>query len=222
MIATGWELDREGAGAYRLSPPRVQVLCRSRSLGGAIVRLLEKRGLSCSYVLSEARALERLRGLPFDLLLIDVPEGPAAPFGGWAKLLKGGSVPVLVLTPSLGPPAIGEGKVFVLRKPVSWDRVLRSIDAIVAGGHLPDPLGAVRSQSGDTPRGLPAGGKALSPREVEVLNHMVDGYANKAIARELEISEPTVKKHVQRIVSKLNAAGRAQAAAIAVRAGLVT
>ena len=47
------------------------------------------------------------------------------------------------------------------------------------------------------------------------------GMANKVIARELSLSEKTVKAHVSSILAKLGVADRTQAALYAVRAGLV-
>jgi DNA-binding CsgD family transcriptional regulator len=51
----------------------------------------------------------------------------------------------------------------------------------------------------------------LTPREVEVLSLMAAGATNALIARELFISEGTVKSHVKRILRKLDASNRAQA-----------
>jgi DNA-binding NarL/FixJ family response regulator len=57
------------------------------------------------------------------------------------------------------------------------------------------------------------GAEPLSARELEVLRVLVEGAGNREIAGRLFISETTVKTHVQRILRKLNAASRAQAAA---------
>ena len=62
----------------------------------------------------------------------------------------------------------------------------------------------------------------LTPREQEVLDHLVRGLPNKNIAQRLEISESTVKYHVSSIYVKLGAASRADAVSRAARAGLVT
>jgi DNA-binding NarL/FixJ family response regulator len=55
----------------------------------------------------------------------------------------------------------------------------------------------------------------LTPREEVVLELLKTGQSNKVIARELEIEEGTVKVHVRRIMRKLNAANRTQAALVA-------
>jgi DNA-binding CsgD family transcriptional regulator len=61
----------------------------------------------------------------------------------------------------------------------------------------------------------------LTQRERQVLALIVDGAPNKAIARALAISERTAKFHVAAILGKLHARNRAEAAAVAVREGLV-
>ena len=52
----------------------------------------------------------------------------------------------------------------------------------------------------------------LSPRELEILNHIALGASNKEIARALSIAETTVKIHVQHILRKLKLTSRVQAA----------
>lgn len=62
----------------------------------------------------------------------------------------------------------------------------------------------------------------LTERELEVLELIVDGYSNAAIAEELYITVGTVKTHVRNILSKLCASDRTQAAVRALRSGLVS
>jgi two-component system, NarL family, response regulator len=61
----------------------------------------------------------------------------------------------------------------------------------------------------------------LSKRETQVLHHLALGRSNKEVGRALHISEGTVKHHVKSILSKLDATGRGEAIAIAVRRGLI-
>ena len=61
----------------------------------------------------------------------------------------------------------------------------------------------------------------LTPREQEVLQHLVQGRTNRQIARALFISEKTASVHVSNIMSKLGAANRSEAAAIAHRLRLL-
>ncbi len=62
----------------------------------------------------------------------------------------------------------------------------------------------------------------LTARELEVLHLLTEGLPNKAIARRLEISEHTVKFHLNAILSKLNAQSRTEAVVHAIRLGLIT
>ncbi len=61
----------------------------------------------------------------------------------------------------------------------------------------------------------------LSPRELEVLRLVATGKTNKAIARELHLSEKTIDRHVSNIFTKVNVASRAAATAYAYQRGLV-
>jgi DNA-binding NarL/FixJ family response regulator len=62
----------------------------------------------------------------------------------------------------------------------------------------------------------------LTPREIEVLELVAEGLANKGIAERLGISDQTVKFHVASITAKLRAANRTDAVRRGVRRGLVT
>jgi DNA-binding NarL/FixJ family response regulator len=62
----------------------------------------------------------------------------------------------------------------------------------------------------------------LTSREVQVLELLAEGLANKAIAARLGISDQTVKFHVASISSKLGAVNRTDAVRRAVRRGLIT
>ncbi|UWR28049.1 response regulator transcription factor [Sulfitobacter sp. S223] len=60
----------------------------------------------------------------------------------------------------------------------------------------------------------------LTPRELQVLKGLTEGKSNKEIARDLVITEPTIKLHVKTLYRKVGAANRTQAALIAREAGL--
>ena len=62
----------------------------------------------------------------------------------------------------------------------------------------------------------------LTPREIEVLEQLVEGLSNKTIANRLGISDQTVKFHVAAICGKLGAANRTDAVRRAIRRGLVS
>ena len=61
----------------------------------------------------------------------------------------------------------------------------------------------------------------LSGREQDVLHLLAEGRSNRAIARQLGLSEATVKGHVSRVLNKLNASSRLEAVVRAIGAGLI-
>jgi DNA-binding NarL/FixJ family response regulator len=62
--------------------------------------------------------------------------------------------------------------------------------------------------------------ESLTPRETDTLRLLAKGLANKEIARELGVSEVTVKTHVSNVLSKLGLHSRTQAALFALKEGL--
>jgi DNA-binding NarL/FixJ family response regulator len=61
----------------------------------------------------------------------------------------------------------------------------------------------------------------LTPREIEVLEELARGLANKQIADTLKISEHTVKDHVKNILAKLRVADRTEAVTGALQRGII-
>ncbi|MEV2225638.1 response regulator transcription factor [Nocardia vinacea] len=61
----------------------------------------------------------------------------------------------------------------------------------------------------------------LTPREIDVLRLVAEGFSNRRIAAELFISGNTAGVHVSRILTKLGAATRTEAAAVARKHGLI-
>lgn len=93
--------------------------------------------------------------------------------------------------------------------------LLRCIRAVVMGEMWIHPLAAARLAERTRLR-------ALTAREREVLGLVVAGKSNKEIGSSLDLTEGTVKVHVNHIFSKLGAAGRVAAVGIAVQRGLVS
>jgi NarL family two-component system response regulator LiaR len=118
-------------------------------------------------------------------------------------------------------PAIQAGAAGYLLKDAQPSEVARAVRAAHAGEALLDPavaarlVDAIAQAPGEEPR------ERLTPREHQVLELIAQGRPNKLIARELEISEKTVKAHVSRVLEKLGVSDRTQAALYAVRQGIV-
>ena len=111
-------------------------------------------------------------------------------------------------------PAVRAGASGYLLKDVQPQELVAAIRTVHGGGALLHPKVASRllEEMATDP---------LTPREREVLALIGRGMANKVIARELSLSEKTVKAHVSNILAKLGVTDRTQAALYAVRAGLV-
>ena len=92
--------------------------------------------------------------------------------------------------------------------------IISAIRAVASGEHFLAPdLARKLAERNQQP--------LLSAREMDVLKLIAAGRANKQIASELEISEPTVKSHVARILDKLGAPDRTRAVTLAMERGLL-
>ena len=126
-------------------------------------------------------------------------------------------------------PALRAGAQGYLTKDASAEQIEAAIRAVHAGQTHLDPLvqerlvAAVATQPpGPPPPGsgpLPDG---LTAREAEVLTLLAAGLSNAEIARQLFVSNATVKTHINRIFAKTGARDRAQAVRYAYQAGLAS
>jgi DNA-binding NarL/FixJ family response regulator len=114
------------------------------------------------------------------------------------------------------------GRGYIL-KDAGPDTMLRAIRAVAHGESLLGPTIAqkVMRQFSTLPGKQTPLVDDLTPRELEVLTLIAEGMGNKEIAKELVISEKTVKNHINNIFSKLHVSDRSQAMLYAIRKGLV-
>jgi len=116
--------------------------------------------------------------------------------------------------------ALQAGAIGYLLKDVSADALAQAIRAAHAGRATLSPEAAqALVQAATQP---PTPGHDLTERERDVLILMVEGLNNTQIADRLVVSPSTIKSHVSHILAKLGVASRTEAAALAVRHGLVT
>ena len=103
------------------------------------------------------------------------------------------------------------------------DRLTTALNALSSGLLVIDPAlaDAVLSAGDSVTMNGEAPVEDLTPREKEVLQLLTQGLANKTIAAQLNISEHTVKFHVNAIMTKLGAQSRTDAVVRATRLGLV-
>jgi DNA-binding NarL/FixJ family response regulator len=121
--------------------------------------------------------------------------------------------------------AIRAGASGYLLKSVKPDELFRRLRGVVRGEAAISPLlaGKILSEFArlDQSAPIPHTVEGLSPRETEVLGLVTRGLTNRAIGEFLHIAENTVKNHLRNILDKLHLNNRAQAAAFAVRHGLI-
>jgi DNA-binding NarL/FixJ family response regulator len=171
-----------------------------------------------------AAALVAAEELRPDVILMDLVMPRLDGLGAMRALRE--SVPgarVIVLTSFLDEdklmPALRAGAAGYLLKNTAPQELARAVRAAHAGEALLDPLVGARLVEALARDTEPL--DRLTPREREVLVLIGRGFPNKLIARELGLSEKTVKTHVGHVLAKLAVSDRTQAAVVAVRAGLV-
>ncbi len=124
--------------------------------------------------------------------------------------------------------AVRLGATGYLLKKAEPEELVHAISAIAQGGVIVSPLMATKLltefkylTTGVKKEVTEGEDDELSPREAEVLQLVSQGATNKEIADSLFISENTVKTHLRSIMEKLHLANRSQAAAYAIKRGLV-
>ncbi len=110
--------------------------------------------------------------------------------------------------------ALKAGAKAYLLKGMTTQELIATIREVHAGkSHIPPAIAERLAER--------VGTEDLTPREADVLEQIVSGKSNKEIATELEISEATVKTHINSLLSKLGVTDRTQAATAAIRRGIV-
>jgi len=120
--------------------------------------------------------------------------------------------------------ALRNGVRAVLPRNMSPGGIVAAVEAVGVGLAvlLPEGLDNLLRESTVSHRAVsPPLIEALTPREIEVLGMMVEGWGNKEISTRLGISEHTVKFHVASIMGKLNASSRTEAVTSGIRHGLI-
>ena len=118
--------------------------------------------------------------------------------------------------------ALRSGVKAILPRDSELDEILPAIQAAYAGLVLLDPEVTQNLAAHIRPmNGLTAAADDLTPREIEVLRMLAEGFGNREMASRLGISDHTVKFHVSSILEKLGAASRTEAVTLGIRMGLI-
>lgn len=193
-----------------------------------------------------AEAAERLGDTTCDMVLLDLSLPDASGTEAVQRLhAVHPSVPIVVFSversPELVRSALRCGASGYLGKDSSPARIIaalhataaglaaigtETIDAVIRSANLTerpldgsaDPAAAPATPS--TP-GASVGREPLTPRELELLRYLAEGYTNKEVARVMVLAEDTVKKGVQSLIAKLGATDRTHAVVLALRSGVI-
>lgn len=159
---------------------------------------------------------DALSGAPahLQLILLDIKLNGSSGLEGISALLRRWpTTPILMLSshdePETTRLALARGATAFVSKAESPENIMATIARLLRGD-LPEP-DAVASDSG----------KHLTPRQQEVLALLHLGLSNKLIARELALSDNTVRRHMQEILKFFQVATRAEAVFTARQRALV-
>jgi DNA-binding NarL/FixJ family response regulator len=186
------------------------------------LRMVLNASLPDSEVFEAGTMNEAMQGAPdmLDVVLLDIKLPGLNGVDGIALLKrKWPQVPILMLSSQDEPEtvrlALARGATGFISKAETADKIVALLQRIIRG-EVETPIDLAES-TGD----IPGVFLHLTPRQCEVLDLMCQGMSNKLIARQLNLSENTVRGHVQAILGFLQVSSRSEAAFAARRRGLV-
>lgn len=141
------------------------------------------------------------------------------------------AVPVVILSGSTNPAdarrSMEQGAAGYVPKTMRGDSIVGVLRLILSGEKYVPPL-LLEEEAHGLHAATPSHGhpradspvSILTPREVDILDMIVDGAPNKVIARALDLQEVTVKAHLRNMFRKLGVSNRTEAARVAIVAGM--
>jgi DNA-binding NarL/FixJ family response regulator len=193
------------------------------------------RSLDAGLEMDEAnncnQALKLVAGRSYDLVLLDLKMPGLNGLDALAALRHAApGMPLVVLSGESDPgvirAAIEGGAMGFIPKSSTPEVLIQALRLILAHGvYLPqlvlDEAYAAPSLAPALPRTAATALPGLTPRQMEVLRCVIRGQANKVIARELDLSEGTVKAHLSAVFHVLGAHSRTEAVYAAAKLGLL-
>lgn len=167
-----------------------------------------------------------------DLIVLALQDAQAEDIAGVRRLRGVTGARIVVLADSIGDHSLSlslkAGADAYLNKSMSSESLLRALQLVMLGEvvyptHVASLLIASvneRPVPARAPVAAAVPANELSKREVQILRCLLAGQSNKAIARNLHITESTVKMHFKNVMRKINAQNRTQAAVWAIQNGL--
>jgi two-component system nitrate/nitrite response regulator NarL len=153
-------------------------------------------------------------------IVVDFSAGEPEAMATMNELFPQTALVLIGADPASDGPGLSGTPVAYLPSDVDALALIAAVHAAAAGLIVLDPT--VAGATGVHTHVSPAAeGDSLTAREREVLLLVAEGYPNKAIARELGISEHTAKFHVGSLLGKLGAGSRTEAVTLATRRGIL-
>ena len=193
------------------------------ALASALRSAFKSAAVGFAGTLAEAQAA--LAGAPeTDLLILDLDMPGMQGLTGLALLRTAHpTIPIVIVSATTNPAAMRQaiemGAAGFIPKLAPSERFLEVIRAVLAGVVWLPPEASDQALAAND-RDIAARAARLTPQQHRVLCLMAEGKANKVIAYEMQITEPTVKAHVTEILRKLGASSRTQAVIAAQRLAL--
>jgi two-component system nitrate/nitrite response regulator NarL len=196
-----------------------------------LVELLERRGIEVVAAVGDCKdGIELVTQAQPDVVLLDMRMPEMTGIQVLETLREAGAgMPIVMLTTSRDESDVIQslqgGASGYLLKDMEPDDLITALDDIVRGNTVVAPeltmvlARAVRGEP-STEDGKQKTMADLTPREKEILCLLAEGQSNKVIARNLGITDGTVKLHVKAILRKLDVHSRVEAAVIAVEQNL--
>lgn len=173
-------------------------------------------------VAPEEMPVERIAVYQPDAILWDVGWTPQRQLPQLADVTEAGyAVVVLLPEPEAARLVKPSGAQGLLLRASESSILSAALRAVATGLTVFDPAVSTFLFTTISSPDEPYTNEPLTPREQEVLQAMAQGLSNKLIARQLDITEHTVKFHVNAILGKLGAQSRTEAVVRATRSGLI-
>ncbi|WP_041376705.1 response regulator [Polaromonas naphthalenivorans] len=204
-------------------PPTSILLIDDHALFRSGMRLVLLAGMANVEVLEAASLEQAVRTVtsPPALVLLDIQlQGVNGLEGLGLFKQRWPGVPLVMLSSAAEPEtirlALSRGAAAFVSKADTAEKIIKVIEQVLSGG-LPDASAGMahNTSANATPR------PRLTPRQCEVLDLLCEGLSNKVIARRLELSEFTVRGHVQAVLGLLGVSSRSQVMFAARRSGLI-
>jgi len=197
-------------------------------------QLLQSRGVEVVASVGSGReGIDAAMSLHPDIILLDVKMPEMSGTETLKQLRQQGvAAPILMLTMSREEDdlkaALKNGASGYLLKDMDHEDLVPALQDAIRGNSVvaKELIGSltrlVQGAASNPPASKDSGNllSDLTPREMEILQHLAEGQSNKAIGRALDITDGTVKLHVKSILRKLGVHSRVEAAVLAVEHGI--